>query len=121
MTARPCSRWIRPSGQLSAQSPQPIHTPSTGFSGFRIVLGGTGDHLGPFIGHNDRQFLGADVDAGGAAHALVRVHLGGALDDFQGIKPAGLDAVPKPGTAVVAVVGQVQLDRFPTGGGPGLA
>ena len=49
-----------------------------------------------------------------------RVHLGGALDDFQGIKPAGLDAVPKPGAAVVAVVGQVQLDRFPASGGPGL-
>ena len=44
--------------------------PAQGFPGFRIVLGGTGDHLGPFIGHNDRQFLGADVDAGGAATHL---------------------------------------------------
>src|SRR5699024_10386084 len=86
----------------------------------RVVLGSAGHHLGPLVGHDDGQLLGTDVDAGGAAHTLVGVHLGRALDDGQGVKPAGLHAVAKAGAAEGAVVGQVHLHRLPASGGPGL-
>ena len=79
-----------------------------------------GTSLAPLVGHDDGQLLGADMDAGGAAHALVGIYLGCAVHQLQGVEAAGLGAVAEAGAAVVAVAVDVQLHRLAAGGGAGV-
>ena len=76
----------------------------TALAGIRALLGvvAADDDLGLVVGNDLDQVVGAGLDAGAAAGALVAVYDSHALDDVDGIKLAGSFAVAQSQTSVGA-------------------